>query len=349
MRSTSGIDPLPRTLNRGASSARRFGLLGAMSLLVASPAAAEPSATDAVLAETLFREGKELMAAKQFDAACPKLAESDRLDPGTGTRLALALCHEGEGRIATAWIEFTDVLATTADARPDRALVAREHIAQIEPTLSKLTVIVPASLAEVPGFVLLRDNVRLDRPAWGTAVPLDGGAHTLEARGENRRARIIHFNIAATGERRVVAVPPLAAAPASASATTSSIAPADVPSSSPADAVRQRWGIALGALGVVGLGTGAYFGVSAISRIHQAKGECPAAMCTSQAPLNLNADGMRDATIADVALGAGLLAGAVGIFLILTGRAHGTQPPAGLRIVPSIDRFGASVAVVQLL
>ena len=309
-------------------------------------AADEPSPTNTVLAETLFREGKELMAAKQFDVGCPKLAESYRLDPGTGTLLALALCHEGERRIASAWGELTDVLAATSDTRPDRALVAREHIAQLEPVLSKLTVIVPPPLASLSGLEVLRDNVRLDRAAWGTAVPIDGGAHTLEVKAANLRPWSLHFEVAPTNDRRVIEVPPLGADsehPVSKADAAQPVAP----SAAGPDVVRQGWGLGLSAAGVLGIGVGTYFGITAISNIHEAKAQCPTAPnCTSQAPLNLNADGLRDATIADVALGVGLLAGALGIFLALTGRAHTN---AGLRVVPSIDRFGASVTLAQPL
>jgi hypothetical protein len=346
MRSTSGTD---RASAGGVwvQTARRRSscLVTVMSLLAGSPAAAQASPADSVLAETLFREGKDLMAARQFDAACPKLAESNRLDPGTGTLLALALCHEGEGRIASAWIEFTDVLAATADTRPDRALVAREHIAEVEPALSKLTVIVPAPLAQVPGLEVLRDGIRLDRPAWGTAVPIDGGAHTLEAKAAKHRPWTLYLDIAPTADRRVVEIPVLDPEPGSVGADSEGLTTA--PKTSAPDVVRQRWGLALGAVGVLGLATGAYFGVSAISKIHDAKAECPTApTCTSQAPLSSNSEGLRDATIADVAIGAGLLAGALGVFLVLTGRAH---TMAGLRVVPSLDRFGASVTLTHPL
>jgi hypothetical protein len=313
-------------------------------LLSPSLALAEPTASEATLAETLFRDGKELMAQKQFQAACPKLAESYGIDPGTGTLLALALCHEGGGQIASAWVEFTDVLSASRDSRPDRALIARDHIAQLEPLLSKLIVNVSPSTANLPGLEVLRDGVRLDRPAWGSPVPVDGGAHVVLARAPNQAAWTFRFDVAATKDQRTVTVPDLASAAGESAPGESRVKDGTVVRT-PADRKRQAWGIGVGAAGLVSIGVGTYFGLTAIAKIHDAKAACPnAPYCSSQGPVNTNQEGARDALVSDVALGVGLAALVAGVVLLVTGRAH---EATARNVVPVIERTGGAVMVGQ--
>ena len=57
---------------------------------------------DVAAAEALYREGRALMEKGDLDAACPKLAESQRLDPSSGTALNLEIppySYAGDGRI----------------------------------------------------------------------------------------------------------------------------------------------------------------------------------------------------------------------------------------------------------
>src|SRR4051812_10257047 len=57
----------------------------------------------------LFDEARRLMADGKFAEACPKLEESQRMDPGIGILFNLGDCYEHLGRTASAWISFRDV------------------------------------------------------------------------------------------------------------------------------------------------------------------------------------------------------------------------------------------------
>ncbi|MBV9948878.1 MAG: hypothetical protein JOZ69_18665, partial [Myxococcales bacterium] len=119
----------PRTLLGAA-------LLAAGSLQPLS-AGAQPPRTDDRRAEAdaEFAEAKLLMEAGQTSAACPKFARSQELDPRLGRLLNLAFCHEQEGKVASAWHEYTEATSLAEQrgqaeredfARARAAAVARE-------------------------------------------------------------------------------------------------------------------------------------------------------------------------------------------------------------------------------
>jgi hypothetical protein len=96
-------------------------LIGAFVTALASPALAD----DTPIAESLFQQGLGAMERGEYARACGLLAESQRLDPGGGTLLNLALCHERAGKVATAWARFHDALGIARrDARVDRITFA---------------------------------------------------------------------------------------------------------------------------------------------------------------------------------------------------------------------------------
>jgi hypothetical protein len=160
------------------------------------------------LAQALFEEGRRLMDKKRYAEACPKLAESHRLDPAGGTVLNLAICHEKEGKLATAHVDYNEALAlATRDARKDRQQIAREHIASIETVLPRITIAV-APASDVEGLEVRLDGFVMRRAAWGVATPVDPGNHVVEATAPSRVPWSTKLGIEPS-QRKTVEVPAL--------------------------------------------------------------------------------------------------------------------------------------------
>jgi hypothetical protein len=165
---------------------------------------------EVALAEALFQQGKRLLEKGDSAAACPKLAESLRLDMATGTLLALAMCHESEGRLASAWAEYAEVVTRAqTEGRTDREASARRSVRALEPRLSTLTVLVPDAAVGVGGLRVERDGESLAPLAWSTALPVDPGPHIVSASAPGRRPWSTVVQIGAFAERMTVPVPVL--------------------------------------------------------------------------------------------------------------------------------------------
>lgn len=283
-------------------------------LLYAPRAAAQSSATSA---QVLFEEGRRLMQAGDYAAACPKLAESQRLDPGAGTLLNLAACYEKREQLASAWTTYTEAASDAARSnRPEWEKRAKEKAAALHPLLSTLVVHAP------PGAEVLRDGHRLNNAELGVKVPVDGGEHVVEARAPGRQPWSARVTAPNRGAALVVTVPELAAAPADTDRSSSSSSPSSTSIAASGDAMRgpaQRTvGIVLGAAGIAGLAVGGVFTGLALSRRDEASGRCSAdaSFCDATGLERYEAahDAASVATVAIIA-GAALLVGGVVLYL----------------------------------
>ncbi len=192
--------PVVRPVREGVLVRLRASAV-AVVLLCASArvAQADPTPQEKILAQSLFDDGRAKMQAGDFAAACPKLAESYRLDPAPGTFLNLGLCHESEGRLATAYAELSEALSRAIrDGRSDRQKTAREHLAAIAPRLSKLKLSVGAGAP--PDLKVEVDGIALARAAWDVAVPMDPGQHVLVASASGRATRARRERVGAVAQ-----------------------------------------------------------------------------------------------------------------------------------------------------
>jgi serine/threonine-protein kinase len=306
---------------------RRGSWIGLVLLvsMSARSALAEPSIADKTTAETLFAEGKKQLRQKRYDEACKSFSESQRLDPGVGTLLNLAVCYEKQGKLASAWTIYREAAAAArASKQTSREQMARKGADALEPRLAKLTIVPPTGDLP-PQMQILRDGEVVPQSLWGVAAAVDPGTHQLEvtAPGREKWSTKVAANVGQSSTVTVPALKPVASpAPARAKvATTTESTPAYVPPPSddaPAPAGRTQkiiGGIAVGT-GVVVTAVGAYFGGKAISTYRGA--ECDDANKCTQAGLDAQDKGIAYSTTATVAVTGGLLVIATGVVLWLT-------------------------------
>jgi hypothetical protein len=327
-----------------------FALTFAGLLLRSAPALAGNEAA----AEALFLEAKKLAAEGKFAEACPKFAESNRLDRGAGTLIHLADCYEKNHQSASAWATFRDAAsAAQALSRTDWEKLANQRAAALEPKLAKLTIKVldPADKIEVT-----RDGATTSHASWGVAIPVDVGTHTVQASAPGHKPFKASVVIRTDGARDEVVIPKLEAQPAgtaSASATGSSTSPADAGASS--GSTQRTIGFVVGGLGIAGVAVGAVTGLVAIGKNNDSKQVCPeAGACASRDAVDA-ADGAKSlGTVSTIAFIGGGVGVAIGAVLVLTApsssseRASATSKTAtsgrSLRVVPSSDGRSAGMS-----
>src|SRR5947209_4053467 len=129
--------------------------------------AAHAETRDPIAAEALFRNGRARMEAGDVAGACPKFAESLRLDYAPGSLLNLAACEEELGRLATAWQHYVH-LSELLPATDERRGYARERATKLERRIPRLTIRLARSDL---GVRVSRDDVELGRASLGEALP----------------------------------------------------------------------------------------------------------------------------------------------------------------------------------
>lgn len=302
---------------RSRSFARPAALVVAAVVLVIAPAARADRITDA---EDLFRRAKALIAQKKFAEACPLLGESYRLDPGMGTLLNLALCHEEIGKTASAWGEFRSVEQQARAAVPpneSRAQLAREHADKLQTRLSRVKIVVPDE-SRAPGLVVKIDGEEKGEPLWA-GVPVDPGTRVIDVSAPHKTPITIKLKIDDEGVLQTVTVPVLADAAATPAPSTAG-ARLDELEEYAANRAQRTAGFVIGGIGLVTLAAGAVFGVAAIVADNEAKDCSP---CVRGSAAASDSDKATDralvfANIANVMVPLGAVGSAVGAYLVLS-------------------------------
>ncbi|MEO7730092.1 MAG: hypothetical protein ABIY55_03900 [Kofleriaceae bacterium] len=294
------------------------------------------TAADKAAADTLFNEGKKLIAKGDTAGACAMFEASLNKAVQLGAQLALASCYETLGKTASAWGEFRAAASTASKAHDRRQRFAEDHAAALEPRLSRLVVKLEPGY-RVSGLEIKRDGAVLSVAEIGTFMPVDPGEHTIEASAAGWSPWSNKVSVALPGVIEIV-VPALGKAPEKIEEPPES-GPAVVTQPPPQDRARPRrllaYGVAGGGAGLIGVSL--IVGVIASSRWSDAQTHCHQNQCDATGvDLAQGAQSMGNASTGLFLVGAAAVA--TGVILYLTAPIGVEKPPdaTALRVLPGV-------------
>lgn len=301
----------------------------------------------------LFNEGVSLYNKGDYESACPKLEASLKAFAGIGTRGKLAECYEKLGRYASAYAAYREVAQlATRSGDPAREQIASERAKSLEPKLSYVTVTLPPA-NDVAGLVIKRNGRELERSKLGSAEPVDAGTIVIDVTAPGRRpfnGRVavlqglsVRFEVPSLAADAPPAPPPAAPSPPAKDEPPPSAIHGDPP----------RWqtplGIVLIGAGVVGVGAGSYFGLSAKSKYDGAfdGGGCDRGTkaCDPSGQSAVD-DAHSQATVSTILFGAGAALAITGVIVFVTAP---SSKPRALRVVPTTYANGGGLLLTTPL
>jgi hypothetical protein len=253
-------------------------------------------------AEELFQEGRRLLLAGQTDEACARFAKSYAMVASSGTLLNLALCHQTQGKTATAWNEYR-AAATLArnQGREDRATVADGKAQSLEATLSRVTT---TAVDAPPGLQVTSDGGPSGARWLSVEVPIDPGVHHVTATAPGHLPWTTTLEVK-EGEQVVLEIPRLQAE----RALPRAVPVGDVSSGGnvPAAPARSVLGYSLGAGGLVALAAGVVVWSVAYGKLQTSKEACAQGCSSSERARDVSDIN----ALENVAVGAWIVGGAL--------------------------------------
>jgi hypothetical protein len=289
-------------------------------------------ARDPVAAEGLFQAGREALKREEWASACVSFAKSQELDPAAGTALNLALCEEKQGHIASAWQRLREAI----DLLPpgdDRAPAARKRVAELEPRVPHLTVLLGPGAP--PGTRVRRDDLDVDGALLGFPQPIDPGRHVVRVSAPGWAERVYDVTMSEAQRQDLVVVPGAQLPPSVASLNTS----------------RRTIGWVFSGIGATAIGLGAVTGLAVISRSHERQRLCPNDVCPTPQALadarSVDSSGNVLSVVSTVAFAVGAVGLAAGLYFRLwpTKESSKEQDGAHVAVAPSVSRGAGSLSV----
>jgi serine/threonine-protein kinase len=193
---------------------------------------------------------------------------------------------------------------------------------------------------------IIVDNRRTENKEWGTPIPVDPGAHRVRSMAEDGNVWESEVNVPAGGTMSldIPLLRPRGAPAPTPEAGHGTPAPEQAPKQDPGKTQRTV-GLVVGAVGVVGIGLGTFFGLRAKSKQDESNAAGDPSLCNADdkcgpAGLDLRQSALGSATAATVFFILGGVAIAGGAVLYVTAP-KASKTTAGIVVAPTLG--GASV------
>lgn len=317
---------------------RPLTALGAVLVSLALPHA-PARADDGAAAQILWEEGRDHAREGDFESACPKFAESQRLDPQLGTLMNLADCYSRIGKVASSWAKFVEAAEMAKARKDDREEEARTRAEELEPKLVRFEVVVAEP---VPGMTVYRGDEEVAEAMWGTAVPVDPGTFTVIAEADGYLVHEQEVDLTEEGGTVRVEIPPLEPAPDGEGA--GSDRDGDGGGGDAMSTGLLVSGVVAASLGAIGIGVGGAFLVIAKGKDDDSLAFCEPddpTLCSQQG-VDLRDEARTSQTIGIAGLVTGSVLGVTGAALIVS--AYLTEEDGGdVAVVPWASPAGAGL------
>lgn len=192
---------------------------GVAPTLTAAPPGAEAGTdghtANSAQAEKLFQDGVAAAAKGDITESCKSFKASQMLESNISTRIRVAWCLAKEGHKATAWGMYRAVADELSNGKGDNARLrklALQEMGKIKPSLSSLTIMVPAA-SENDGLEVRCDSEAVAAETWNHALPMDAGTYKITASAPNKVSWTTEVTIGSEADNQVVEIPRLKTSP----------------------------------------------------------------------------------------------------------------------------------------
>jgi hypothetical protein len=287
-------------------------------------------------AEQLFRDGRSLMDAGDHARACPLLERAFALSKGMGAQYQLAECYVATARIASAhrhFLEIADVAQRVGQS--ERASKAGERARAIEPRLSRLAI----DLSSAPPSVSVSiDGVPADAEAIERGVAVDPGVYVVEASAPGHHPWRVTTKVEGEGATARLELPALEP-----TLVADMLPPETGGEHADGSNALLIAGVAIGAVGFVGLGVGIALGPVASSKYDESDAHCEGG-CTPEG-LAIVEDARTIGNIGTGVFIGGAVLTAVGVTMFVLGLASDEGDSADVTVVPWLSPSAAGAGI----